>query len=224
MERSEDIKELSLALSQAQHSLDKAAKNANNPHYRSRYANLESIWEACGEPLATNGLSVAQLPCDAGDGRIGLETILMHKSGQWIGTKCSVRLTKDDAQGAGSAITYLRRYALASIVGVVASEDDDGNGATQRPQTQQRAPAAKAPAPKAAAPKPKEDLLDDKAFKAAVMNAIKEIGVKPTAKAIGDTLAVDEFGLRAEDSAERAQNRLKFINGIKSKTINFMEN
>lgn len=131
MERSESIATLAGALAKAQSDMKAAAKDSVNPHFRSRYADLTSIWEACRAPLSKNGLSVTQLPEDAGDGRIGLTSILMHSSGEWISGRFSIAVERPTAQAIGSALTYLRRYGLAALVGVVSDEDDDGNGASR---------------------------------------------------------------------------------------------
>lgn len=131
IERSESIKELATALAKAQAALRPAAKDATNPHFKSKYADLSAVWEACREPLSTNGLSVVQLPADSEPGRLALTTMLLHSSGEWLSTTYSLKLQQDTAHGAGSALTYLRRYALAALVGVVADEDDDGNSASQ---------------------------------------------------------------------------------------------
>jgi hypothetical protein len=105
-----------------------------NPHFRSKYADLGAVWEACRDALTANGLSVMQMPVDVADGRVGLTTMLLHESGEFVSSTVSTPLTKNDAQGVGSALTYLRRYALAAMVGVVADEDDDGNAATAAPK------------------------------------------------------------------------------------------
>lgn len=130
MEMSEQINELAAALAKAQAQMKPAAKDSENPHFRSKYADLASIWEACRKPLTDHNLSVIQMPTDAAEGVVSLRTVLMHASGQWMATTVSARLTKNDAQGVGSALTYLRRYSLASMAGVVADEDDDGNAAS----------------------------------------------------------------------------------------------
>lgn len=138
---SEQINDLAAALAKAQAALKPALKDATNPHFKSRYADLSAVWEACRAPLSTNGLSVVQMPTDSTEGRVALTTVLMHTSGQYIGTTVSTRLQQDSAQGVGSALTYLRRYALAALVGIVADEDDDGNAASQpRQQPAERAP------------------------------------------------------------------------------------
>jgi hypothetical protein len=122
---------LAAALAKAQSDIQPAAKDKTNPAFRSRYADLASVWDACRAPLTKAGLSVVQLPVDVGEDRAGLRTLLLHSSGEWIETLVSARLTKADAQGLGSALTYLRRYSLSALVGV-APDDDDGNAAAGR--------------------------------------------------------------------------------------------
>jgi hypothetical protein len=87
------------------------------------------VWDACRSLLAENGLCVMQFPGEFIDGCMSLNTMLAHSSGEWIKQTMEVPVTKPDAQGAGSAITYMRRYALAAVVGVVQA-DDDGNVAS----------------------------------------------------------------------------------------------
>ena len=134
MNKSDDIKELALALSKTQSILKGALKDSNNPFFKSKYADLASCWDACREPLAANGLSVVQMPCNDTPDSVALETILMHTSGQWISSVFSMPVSKHDAQAVGSAITYARRYALAAVVGI-APEDDDGNLASGKSET-----------------------------------------------------------------------------------------
>ena len=134
MNKSDDIKELALALSKTQSILKGAIKDTNNTFFKSKYADLASCWDACREPLAANGLSVVQMPCNDTPDSVALETILMHTSGQWISSVFSMPVSKHDAQAVGSAITYARRYALAAVVGI-APEDDDGNLASGKSET-----------------------------------------------------------------------------------------
>jgi len=128
MPQSESIKELATALSKVQGELTYAKKDSANPFFKSRYADLESVWDACRDLLARNGLSIIQMPGNYFEGRMWLVTRLCHSSGEWIEQEMSVPVQKPDAQGAGSALTYMRRYALAAFVGVVQA-DDDGNAA-----------------------------------------------------------------------------------------------
>lgn len=150
MSKSDTITALAAALAKAQAEIRPAAKDSTNPHFKSRYADLAAIWEACRKPLTSNGLSVVQMPIDSEPGHAGLMTMLIHESGEYISASFSVKTMQDTAQGVGSALTYLRRYALASFVGVVADEDDDGNAAS-RPQAQRQEPRQqeRKPAPRA---------------------------------------------------------------------------
>jgi hypothetical protein len=130
--KSDSVKEIAAALAKVQGSIKPALKDANNPFFKSRYADLASVWDSCREPLSTNKLAVTQLPAESEAGRVALTTMLIHGSGEWIASTCSIKLAKDDPQAAGSALTYLRRYMLSAIVGIVADDDDDGNHASGR--------------------------------------------------------------------------------------------
>jgi len=130
MEMSEQINELAKALSVAQGQIKGALKDSNNPFFKSKYADLSSVWEACRVPLSNNGLSVIQTTCDAMNGGVSVVTTLAHQSGQWVRGSLTLEPKDKSPQGYGSAITYARRYALAAIVGV-APEDDDGNAASR---------------------------------------------------------------------------------------------
>lgn len=126
--RSDDISSLAKALCAAQKEMRAAAKDGNNPHFKSSYATLASVLDAVREPLTNNGLAVVQLPGND-NGRITLETVLCHESGQFISSTFGLAPVKNDPQGAGSCLTYLRRYALAAVVGI-AQADDDANAAS----------------------------------------------------------------------------------------------
>jgi hypothetical protein len=129
MPQSDSIKELATALSKVQGELTYAKKDSANPFFKSRYADLESVWDACRDLLAKNGLSVIQMPGNYFEGRMWLVTRLCHNSGEWIEQEMSIPVNKPDAHGCASAITYMRRLSVASFVGVVPSDDDDGNAA-----------------------------------------------------------------------------------------------
>lgn len=131
MRTSDSINDLSAAMAAAQGAMKPAVKDATNPHFKSKYADLASIFEAVREPFAKNGLSVWQELGNA-EGGVTVTTRLVHKSGQWVEFgPLYVPAGKQDAQGLGSAATYARRYGLASALGVCADEDDDGNAASQ---------------------------------------------------------------------------------------------
>ena len=127
MATSEQIGELAAALVSAQSEFSTVPKDSNNPYFKSKYAALPEVIQTASPVLAKHGLAVSQFlgTNDQGD---TLTTWLIHKSGQYINDTMQLHLSKNDAQGQGSATTYARRYALASLVGVC-PEDDDGNAA-----------------------------------------------------------------------------------------------
>lgn len=131
MNSSATVKELATALAIVQGQLTFAKKDSKNPFFKSNYADLESVWDACRSLLSDNGLAIMQFPGDYVDGNMTLTTVMTHSSGEWVAQNMSLPVSKPDAQGAGSAITYMRRYALAAIVGVVQA-DDDGNSASEK--------------------------------------------------------------------------------------------
>ena len=141
MNKSDSIKNLAVAMCKAQAEMGGAHKAENNPFFKSKYADLKAVVKAVKEPFSNNGLSYVQFPIEEG-GRIGVETILMHDSGEWLSNSFTVALTKQDAQGAGSAITYCRRYGLQAIAGIP-SEDDDGNNASKGNQSTGKSEAYK---------------------------------------------------------------------------------
>jgi len=134
MNKSESIQNLAVALSAFQGVLAGAKKTADNPFYKSKYADLGQIWETVRDLLSMNGLSVCQVSVPSDNGTVAVETILMHTSGEWISGITTLNLVKNDPQGAGSAITYARRYGLAAILGVH-QEDDDANSHIKKPDS-----------------------------------------------------------------------------------------
>lgn len=129
MTKSDSIAALSAALAKAQSEIEGATKDKTNPHFKSAYADLASVWEACRKALTKNGLAVMQ-PVSAEDAKVTVTTILTHSTGEYLASELTMTATQNTPQGIGSCITYARRYALASMVGV-APEDDDGNAASQ---------------------------------------------------------------------------------------------
>ena len=125
MKQSESITDLATALCLAQAEMGGAVKDSNNPFFKSSYADLTSVIKVIKEPFARHGLSFVQLPVtSAGGNGIGVTTMLMHNSGQWIQSEYLLPMDKVTPQGAGSAITYARRYALQSLVGIPSVDDD----------------------------------------------------------------------------------------------------
>lgn len=129
MIKSEQINELAAALSKAQGEMKGAVKDATNPFFKSKYADLASVWEAFRGPFSKNGLSLVQSPRFQ-DSLVFVESLLLHTSGQWISGEVSAQPKDHSPQAVGSTITYLRRYAAQSIAGVC-PEDDDANAGSQ---------------------------------------------------------------------------------------------
>lgn len=140
---SENITELALALINVQKKMVPAAKDGKNPFTKSNYATLNSVMESCRDILLDHGIWLTQLPVPApselGQGYLGLLTKLTHaKTGQWQASLTVIPLPKSDPQGMGSAITYARRYALTSMLGMI-TEDDDAESAKEPKATSARA-------------------------------------------------------------------------------------
>lgn len=126
MKTSDTIDELAKALIDAQSELPQLER-VKKGVFDSKYAPIEEVAEKSIAVLKKHGLGISQL-VGGGQGQTRLETVLLHRSGQWISESSELFVTKKDPQGQGSAITYMRRYAWMAIIGMVAKdEDDDGN-------------------------------------------------------------------------------------------------
>ena len=188
MEKSESIANLATALSQAQAEMPSVPFDATNAFLKNRYASLGAMIETARPVLAAHGLSVSQIVVSY-EGQIGVETVLMHSSGEWISNTAILPANeekgKSAAQVAGSMITYLRRYSYASILGLYAEEDTDGNnpqqnskhGSQKPPQGNQQATAPQRPytperlragIAKRLAGKPQDGVTEDAARKLAI--------------------------------------------------------
>jgi hypothetical protein len=130
MNKSESIKNIADALSKFQGEIENPKNTADNPFFKSKYAPLQDVLNLVRPKLAKYGLSILQFP--SGDGeKIVIHSLLMHSSGEWIEMEPLIlKAEKATAQGAGSAITYGRRYALSAILGISSEDDDDGNQAS----------------------------------------------------------------------------------------------
>jgi len=136
------IGKLAEALAKAQSTMGHAMKDASNPFFKSKYADLTSVAEACRKQLAENAIAVTQTTSMNEAGQPILVTTLMHSSGEWIKGFMPVLASKNDAQAFGSALSYARRYALAAIASVCTS-DDDGEAAVGRGEDKKFQPTAK---------------------------------------------------------------------------------
>jgi hypothetical protein len=147
------------ALAIAQGEMKDAVLDCENPHFKSKYASLKSVKAACKEALAKAKLSV-NFQIFSIKETYYCRTVLGHgESGEWMSTTFKLLIDKGNMQGLGSAISYAKRYSLAAMVGVVDSEDDDGNAAVGKhsnapaanskaaPASSSKAPPAKPPPP-----------------------------------------------------------------------------
>jgi hypothetical protein len=150
-ERSESIAKIAAAYVKFQSEVEAVKKGSANPFFKSKYADLSAVREAIREPLANNGLAILQEPGPTVNGMVSLTTTLLHTSGEYMRSTLTLSVTKADAQGCGSGITYARRYAMQSVAGVT-PEDDDGNAASGNHPQQPAAPSKPAKRPTTPAP------------------------------------------------------------------------
>lgn len=131
MNKSESIAELSKALAKFQAEVKQPLKDKNNPFFKSKYVPLENVVEAITQEAPNHGLSFVQWALNDEQGRVGVATMLMHESGEWIEfDSVHMKADKETAQGAGALITYLKRYSLSAVFGITSDQDDDGNSAS----------------------------------------------------------------------------------------------
>lgn len=138
-----DHKNIYAALAAAQMQMGKAVKDSTNLGFKSKYADLASVMDACMGALNANGIAVYQPTIDE-DGNRYVKTILAHVSGETLECRVPLIVQKNDMQGYGSAVTYARRYGIMGMAGI-APEDDDGNAAAKAaPVTEDRPAKPKA--------------------------------------------------------------------------------
>lgn len=144
MKNSETLKAIAPALVKAQSEMSNAVKDAKNPFFKSSYADLNSVREACIPALNKYGITVLQ-PTVYEDGKPFVQTLLLHESGEYISSLTEIICNKiNDAQSHGSGVTYARRYGLQSMCNI-GSEDDDGNAASQPSKVETKKEPAKKP-------------------------------------------------------------------------------
>lgn len=148
METSPTIAKIAKALLEAQKEMVNAVKDSKNPFFKSTYADLNSVREACMPALNKHGISAIQ-PTVFKDGKNFINTILIHESGEFISGLTEIVYSKqNDAQSQGSGITYARRYGIQSICNI-GVEDDDGNKASNPQGEAKTTTPPKAPTPTA---------------------------------------------------------------------------
>jgi hypothetical protein len=195
-------KNIAAALAQAQSEMGKAIKDSNNPHFRSKYADLGNVMDACLPALNKHGIAVFQ-PAGADDRGEFVATVLLHTSGEKLECRVPLLVNKNDMQGYGSAVTYARRYGLMCMAGI-APEDDDGNAAAKAPPPAQQAKPAQAAKPAQPAPRDPVKIADwliASIEKCQSVDAIDSL-LGPDAKA---SEAWDWLALEASAQAERVR-------------------
>jgi len=198
----DDRKDLAAALVRAQTNMGAAVKDSKNPHFRSSYASLAAVIHAVVPVLNEQGIAVLQMP-HHDEQVVQLTTVLLHTSGQMVSSTVGTPLGKrQDAQAVGSAITYLRRYSLQSIMGLPV-EDDDGNAASHRPVTHRTStpqrPTSSTPAPK---PVSAEDIE-------AYHRQLKGAGLDP--KMVAAFMADHGKPEASKANSEQLHNRLQWV-------------
>lgn len=168
LEKSESIKEIAGALVKFQNEVTGVKKDGSNPFFKSKYATLDNFITTVRTPMVKHGLSFTQLP----SGENELVTMLMHESGEYLSATAKMAPKTNDPQGQGSAITYMRRYALGALLGIATEDDDDGNSATRTPYDTSEVPDNAKVTVSGADTSPKKKLTPPKSV--AALNAKKK--------------------------------------------------
>lgn len=138
MNKSESITKINKALVEFHKKVKQPMKDAKNPFFKSKYVPLENVVEAIDEVAPSLGLSFTQWASNDSNGRVGVSTMLLHESGEYIEyDPVYMKADKETAQGAGALISYLKRYSLSAVFGITSDQDDDGNhasGVNNKPQ------------------------------------------------------------------------------------------
>lgn len=149
MNKSESITKINKALVEFHKQVKQPMKDANNPFFKSKYVPLENVVEAIDEVAPSLGLSFTQWASNDANGRVGVSTMLLHESGEYIEyDPVYMKADKETAQGAGALISYLKRYSLSAVFGITSDQDDDGNyasGVNNKQKQQQTKPKSTQP-------------------------------------------------------------------------------
>lgn len=144
MNKSESIVEISKAMAKFQAEVKQPFKDANNPFFKSKYVPLESVVESITSIAPKHGISFVQWASNDENGRVGVSTMIMHTSGEYIEfDPVYMNADKNTAQGAGALISYLKRYSLSAVFGITSDQDDDGNQASGNTNKSKQQPKAK---------------------------------------------------------------------------------
>jgi hypothetical protein len=183
MKTSTSITTIAKSLAAASASLRNPGQDATNPHFRSKYTSLVGLIDALRAPLAAQGIIVLQPVSSPVAGRVRVETVLLHSSGEWMSSTADLP-SGATAQSFGASVAYLRRYALQSMLGVSGDADADDDGEAERVKAE--APSKK----RAVAVRPHSDLtpstptdtyvvlkVDSKPTKSGTMCAHIQLGI-----------------------------------------------
>jgi hypothetical protein len=204
MNKSESIVKLAEALAKFQAEVKNPANTATNPYYKSKYAPLGDVLNTVRPVLGKYGLSFVQNQVTDENGKLGVTTMLMHSSGEYVETDPIFSTPeKNTPQGLGSVSTYLRRYQLSSVLGIASEDDDDGNSNESQPK-EDKSKSKKED-------KPKEDKPEDGLKKAieTIENLCSELQEKGVDKnAISDAIKKHNI---INDKAIANYNKIKDI-------------
>ena len=195
MKKSESIVELSKALAKFQEEVKQPLKDKNNPFFKSKYVPLENVVEAITDVAPKNGLSFVQWALNDENGRVGVATMLMHESGEWIEFDAvHMKADKETAQGAGALISYLKRYSLSAVFGITSDQDDDGNSASGN---------------KVAKSASQAEIGNLKKEIIAFSDLMKKQGKDVTPAQVNTTLGITDFTKLNSEDVKEAVNKLK---------------
>ena len=195
MRKSDSIVELSKALAKFQANVKQPMKDKNNPFFKSKYVPLENVVEAITQEAPKHGLSFVQWALNDESGRVGVATMLMHESGEFIEfDPVHMKADKETAQGAGALISYLKRYSLSAVFGITSDQDDDGNSASGN---------------KVAKSASQAEIGNLKKEIIAFSDLMKKQGKDVTPAQVNTTLGITDFTKLNSEDVKEAVNKLK---------------
>ena len=195
MIKSDSIVELSKALAKFQANVKQPMKDKNNPFFKSKYVPLENVVEAITQEAPKHGLSFVQWALNDESGRVGVATMLMHESGEFIEfDPVHMKADKETAQGAGALISYLKRYSLSAVFGITSDQDDDGNSASGN---------------KIAKSASQAEIGNLKKEIIAFSDLMKKQGKDVTPAQVNTTLGITDFTKLNSEDVKEAVNKLK---------------
>ena len=195
MRKSDSIAELSKALAKFQSEVKQPLKDKNNPFFKSKYVPLENVVEAITQEAPKHGLSFVQWALNDDTGRVGVATMLMHESGEFIEfDPVHMKADKETAQGAGALISYLKRYSLSAVFGITSDQDDDGNSASGN---------------KVAKSATQAEIGNLKKEIIAFSNLMKEQGKDVKPEQVEQTLNITDYAKLNSEDVKAAVNKLK---------------